>query len=569
MTTKPTYNVALVGNPKHPCGQGAEGLFNDAALRRVRELGFDAVQVNIAWGSRPGGEPLNLEDVVMPPGRQPGEAVRTWNGEIRRRSALCRRHGLRALFHFGAPRVDGTLYKLIIRPDFVEGQNVTPCISDPATAERYAALLGELARQCPEIDDVMVYTYDQEAWICSEFGACPRCRGIPLHDRLPGFLLELNDAWHRHRPGGWLFWEPWELSAGQVYKSVEALAARGPVGMGLMLHGNVAEVMMTHSCDPWLRNTARLAVQAGLPVVAEAFLGGATEEVEPLQNVVVPRLVYESVRRLQGVSGVVGIKEYYGLARLDGDVNLAMAGLALRDPGLVLEQALDVLAKPFGEAAQGVIRGWELAAQGMALYPWDLCWRFRYRTASFPPVHPWDAFWFNGHLCDSPSWCSTRRTVYMATETEGPLHSWLLEDISLRWQMAAERFEQAMAEYEAAQALAPASCRQDLADWARDLRVLATASRNYWRHTQETLLARMMRLALRTGAEIRPEWISRLQALLEEDAAAQAPWLSDCQRQAVGEVIAGFSRDPVQWLERYLTEKQTEIFEWQKQLGAE
>lgn len=89
------------------------------------------------------------------------------------------------------------------------------------------------------------------------------------------------------------------------------------------------------------------------------------------------------------------------------------------------------------------------------------------------------------------------------------------------------------------------------------------------RHTREALLARMMRLARRTGSGIKPEWMARLQTLLEEDASAQAPWLNDRQRQAVGEVVAGFSRDPMQWLEGYLTEKQTEIFEWQKQRGAE
>jgi hypothetical protein len=435
----PNYNVAIIGSPGRPRGEGGEGLFTAEAVQRVKELGFHAVQVNIAWGSRPAGEPLNLEDVVAPPGESGTEQVRQWGEEIRRRSALCHVAGLRALLHFGAPRVEGTLYETIIRPDFVEGQNVTPCILDPATTARYTALLAALAAQCPDVDDVMVYTYDQEAWICGEFGTCPRCRGIPLHQRLPGFLLALGGTWEKHRPDGRLFWEPWELSAGQVYRTVEALGARNPGRMGLMLHGNVAEVMITHSADPWLRNTARLAADAGMPVVAEMFLSSATEEVEPLQHVAVPRLVYESIRRLRDVHGVVGVKEYYGLDPLRNDVNLAAAGIAFREPELLLEKVLRRIAEPYGRAAEAVLSGWESAAKGMTFFPWDLCWRFRHRVTAFPPVHPWDAFWFDGHLCDSPSWCSTRRTVFMATEREGPLHSWLIEDLSLRWHLAAER----------------------------------------------------------------------------------------------------------------------------------
>ena len=33
-------------------------------MRQVKELGFNAIQLNLAWGVRPDDEPLNLEDVV-------------------------------------------------------------------------------------------------------------------------------------------------------------------------------------------------------------------------------------------------------------------------------------------------------------------------------------------------------------------------------------------------------------------------------------------------------------------------------------------------------------------------
>ena len=553
------YHVAIIGSPGCPRGDGAEPLFTAEAVQRAKALGFRAIQINIAWGARPADEPLNLKDVVALPDEQCTDRVRQWGDEIRRRAALCHAAGLRALFHFGAPRIGGTLYETVIDPEFAEGQNVTPCLLDPATVARCTGLLSTLAGECPDVDDVLMYTYDQEAWICGEFGTCPRCRGTALHERLPGFLLAMGREWERQRPDGRLFWEPWELSAGQVYRTIEALKERGPGRLGLMLHGNIAEVMATHSADPWFRNAVRLAAEAGMPVVAETFLSSATEEVEPLQQVAAPRLVYESIRRLRDVHGVVGIKEYYGASFLGSDVNLEMAGLAFREPELPLDAALERLAAPYCPAAAEVLAGWEAAARAMAFFPWDLCWKFRHKAAS-PPVHSWDAFWFDGHLCDSPSWCSTRRTVFMLTEREHPLHSWLIEDISLRWGLAAENFERAIEAYEAAVESAPAARREEPALWAGDLGVLARQSRNYWRHTQETLLARTMRLALRTGAELRPQWTARMKTLLAEDAAAQAPYLDARQRAEAEEVTAAFAREPEDWLKTWLQDRRTDIF---------
>ena len=135
------YHVAIIGSPSCPRGDGGKSLFTAEAVERAKALGFRAIQVNIAWGARPADEPLNLEDVVALPGQPRTDQVRQWGEEIRRRAALCHAAGLRVLFHFGAPRIRGTLYEAIIDPEFAEGQNVTPCILDPETVERYTGLL--------------------------------------------------------------------------------------------------------------------------------------------------------------------------------------------------------------------------------------------------------------------------------------------------------------------------------------------------------------------------------------------------------------------------------------------
>jgi hypothetical protein len=148
----------------------------------------------------------------------------------------------------------------------------------------------------------------------------------------------------------------------------------------------------------------------------------------------------------------------------------------------------------------------------------------------------------------------------MLTEREEVLHSWLIEDISLRWGLAAESFERAVAAYETAAESAPAERRDDLALWADDLRVMARQARNYWRHTQETLLARTMRAALQTGAGLKPEWIERMRSLLAEDVAAQRPHLDERGRAAAGEIVAAFARDPQAWLKTWLQDRQTDVF---------
>ena len=53
------YRVGFLGCPPQP-----EVEWSEANIARLKELGFNTLQLNIAWGYRPGGEALNLEDVI-------------------------------------------------------------------------------------------------------------------------------------------------------------------------------------------------------------------------------------------------------------------------------------------------------------------------------------------------------------------------------------------------------------------------------------------------------------------------------------------------------------------------
>ena len=61
-----TERVAVLGFPDSYTRfhSHAAAPWSHQALRRVASLGFNAVQLNLAWGARPDDEPLNLEDVV-------------------------------------------------------------------------------------------------------------------------------------------------------------------------------------------------------------------------------------------------------------------------------------------------------------------------------------------------------------------------------------------------------------------------------------------------------------------------------------------------------------------------
>ena len=212
---------------------------------------------------------LNLEDFENEP-----QHIREWH----RRIDAARQLGFRTLAHFGVP--------------VAEQKDATTCILDEKVRSAYAARLRWFLHEFPQVDDILIYTYDQHAWLCSEFGPCPRCRGVPLHERLPGFLTVLIGAIQETKPGVRLWWEPWELSEGQILAIVNHMP---PEHFGLIMHNTIAEVQFVNTTDGSFRNIARLAGRRGIPTIGEGFFGGSGEEVSPLTHLAVPRLVYQQL----------------------------------------------------------------------------------------------------------------------------------------------------------------------------------------------------------------------------------------------------------------------------------
>jgi len=233
----------IVGNPSVP-----DISWSDEQLEQIKALGVNMVQLSIAWGNKTADEVLNLEDLDA--GQREKFAFRI---------KQAKKHGLKPLAHFGIPRM---LNYSPVRP---------ACILDPEVQKKYRELLTDFMTSFPEVDDVMVYTFDQRAWLCSEFGPCPRCSGLPLDERLPGFLDMLNETMQKCRPNTRLWWKPWELSRGQV---VTILNKVQPEHFGLMLNPSTSNEVYpfndrSFKSDLGVKRFVQLAKEHNIPVIGE------------------------------------------------------------------------------------------------------------------------------------------------------------------------------------------------------------------------------------------------------------------------------------------------------------
>ncbi len=443
--------IGIIGHPTTP-----DVAWTDGQLAAMKDVGFETVQLSIAWASRPANEVLNLEHLDDPAN------VREWQ----RRIQQAKKFGFRTLAHFGLP----------VGPV----ADVTTCILDNSVRENYVGRLKRFLQDFPEVDDVMIYTYDQLAWLCSEFGGCPRCKGIPLHDRLTPFLEEMVDAVQAGKPGTRLWWEPWELSAGQTFMITERIR---PDNFGLILHHTIAEVQFTNRTDLWFRNLALLAKKRNIPVIGEGFFGGSGEDVDPLTHVPCPRLVYQELQALNQADGVIGVKEYYGQVPAHFSANIALFKAYINSPETPLETMLQPIAEDYGiKAAPILLEAWEKTAQAMELFPWDASWLLR---RLFDGTRMGDGKLVTGASWMTPSWQANRRGFYMVTD-EKVQHPWLREDVGFRSRIAGRAFGRAAVILERAE-MEATNKRDDIRHQREDMQRAAAMSEIYGQRLLENL----------------------------------------------------------------------------------
>lgn len=513
------YRIALLGNPtSYPD-------YTEERMAALAEAGFNAIQLNIAWLSRPNDEALNLNDVVTKPGDVESTRTAERRAQLLERNRLAKKAGLRTIFHFGSPFMWRNPETGEIKRQASEAYNSDPSwfdIQNPKVVAHEVALLKEFRKQFPDVDDILVYTYDQDAWQTSEWTQSKLTRGVPLHARLPKYLTALRDAWMEGRPADdsdhIIWWEPWELSAGQVYKCLPQLPKKN---FGMMLHTNIAEVQIARPIDVWFRNTARMSKQLGIPVVGEGFFGSATEEIQPL-SFPCPRLTDEQLKAMLSVDGLCGVKEYFGVVPLIGDLNLAMFTARIKSDGaeVTTAQLLDQITEAFGAQQAEVLKLLEALAEAVQMFPWDVSWYARLSgTGSID--HGWSAAFIRGQQVETPSWESTRRSLFMMTEDQQP-HPFLIEDVQLRCELTIEHLDDALS---ISRTLVPqikdpvykVMLKKAMADVEKWRRVV----KSYALHLRETNVAMLLRTDLETSQPMTAHLLDEMAELLKQDVANQ------------------------------------------------
>lgn len=569
--------IGLIGNPNHVPE------WTDEQVRALKAAGFNAVQLNVAWGARPQDEPLNLNDVVAPPGEAPGEAVARRAAELRKRVDLARRHGLRTIFHFGSPfmwRNPETGEVKRQSPEAFRG--VWFDSADPRVVSYETSLLRAFVEQFGDVDDVLVYTYDQDAWQASQFSTSPLSRGVPLHERLPKYLATLHEVWTKRggattradagavggaaggaggsggaNSGGrggaagahTFWWEPWELSAGQIYKIIPQLPTEQ---FGLIIHNNIAEVQIGKPVDLWYRTTARLCRDRGIPVVGEGYFSSQTEEVQAL-GIPCPRLVDEQIAAMRAVPGVVGLKEYFGVLPLRPDLNLAMFTARVHDPAATTDQLLDRITARFGDRQGDAKVACEELAKAMQMMPFEASWFVRLLSKSSID-HGWAGATIRGQMADTPSWNSTRAAMFMKTDDREP-HPDMLEDVGLRCEIAAAHLAAAERVLPNLVERSSGADRAMFEALAKDVDHFRRVATSYALHLRETVVARILREDFAARRPMNERLVAEMKRLLAADVENQ---------RGEGRVVQmrdAFDADPRKFVNEHLVPTEKTVLE--------
>ena len=512
------YFIGIVGNPSV-----VEDIkWDDEQLKGLKDLGVNMLQLSIAWGGKPANEVINLEDLQDP------EQMAKWKFRV----AQCEKYGFKPIAHFGIPRV-------------LNADPVKPaCISDEAVQQKYVKMIKQFMADFPTVNDILVYTFDQQAWICSEFGPCPRCSGIPISERVSHFINLLKTAMQESRPNAetMLWWKPWELSKGQTIEIVKGI---DPTGFGLMLNSSTSNEVYPFNdgslkSDLGVKRLIQYAYERNIPVIGEFdhTLYNGLYQIDDY----FPRLVYEQMAGWKELTGVVGVKEYYGFAPSIYSVNFAMLQAWMKNPNASLDELLKQIAAPYGKkTAPLMIKAWEYVAQAVEAFPWDVSYLIGPLglDKGEKGEHDWDYVKIVNGTWDTPIWESNRRANFILTDAKSA-HPWIFEDTGIRLRDAAQLNKKAVEYFDRAIAM-----NEGKADDIRKQRDFVNSTA---RSLEGKGIHYMLTLAAQDARTVQYDQnqfdkvCARIRTLLQDDA-------KNGYKMAETK-LAEFNRDPKAWLKQ-------------------
>lgn len=449
---KYTNIAGIVGNPSF-YGEVFRD-YSPETMRTMREYGFDTVFVNIAW-SRPFIDAVIPEHVMVSkkfPLISPPDVEERFR-LFKERTVSAKQSGMRTFALFGIPEYRDYSE---LPPEYgvLKGESVSSvapfasdtCISRPEVLDLYTELLSGIVEKVPELDGMLIYNIDELADICRDGSDCPYCKGVPAEKRLSAFLNELFARVRTVKPDLEMWWEPWELSAAQVYGIMKKLDSR----IGICCHSTINEVYFINEGDTWLRQTARMAKEQGRKFIVELFIGGSGEDLGIVAGFPCPSLVYRQMLSYGNIPGISAIKEYFGNAVPYFSVNEKVFAACVKEPEFPEYDALiRTIAETYtgAENADDLLAFWDLAGRAVEMIPWELSWVMR--LSNYPSYHP--GYWGRIPFCDlmrtpwkTPSWLSSRRSYYIITENTSNYNHTLALDVNARFDMALEYIDEAL-----------------------------------------------------------------------------------------------------------------------------
>lgn len=529
MSSHRLYATTVLGSP---CFWGAP--YQDHTpeqLAALRDLGYEGIFVNIAW-SRPWLDVVTLEEMTVAPSFpwlcEPAETCRAHRAEMRRRVDAIVAAGLDPYFIFGSPRALKVSdlpedIRTYVRDEMrgssksrISGEDEVACIQSEAVRALYAELLRAHLAAFPETAGFLFYTVDELAEVCDEADDCPRCHGVPLEERLPGYLAHLRQVIDSVDPTIEMYWEPWEFTAAQSYAMVERLPER----VDLTVHSCLHEVYFVNQPDLWFHHLMLLAEANGVRVMVNLFLSGTGEDLGPVAALPCPRLVWQQLRALWRYPAVRGFKEYYGTTVEHLNVNDWALRAALRQPDADWQAIAAQLADRYAPLPEkALLDAWEQAALALEVFPWDLGWRLRQYNSYRYDQHPGaEAYWdiaFEATLptpWTTPSWESSRRSFYVSSDFHTPR---LMAETEQRLSRCVSHLETAIEKLAAVQQSTPqlaAHLARELEQQLVSLRLFGFLARSRRLHLQTTRLAKKIR-----DGEV--DLVSALRRRLGEDVA--------------------------------------------------
>lgn len=481
------YRGGMVGDPILP-----EVEWSEEQVKVLADMGLNFAQLNIAWDNRPENEPLNLNDM--------GEAMLE---KFRRRVAVLKKYKMKGMLHFGMPKLKVLLHEANITP------YLTPsCISDPETLRENTEMMKKIMRALPGVEDYMFYTYDQHAWLCSEFGNCPKCAGIPLDMRLPGFINAFKAKMAAESPGATFWWQPWELSLGQICETLTKIDGKN---FGLMLNTAGSESYFNNLDNHWIRCIGRIAAEKGFPIIAEIQTAGSGVGAVPLSSFPCPTLVGRQIEIVKKLPTFAGVKEHFGYPFTKMSCNMLYYKEYLKNPDAEPADILARTAAYYGKkAAPFLTEAWTLSEYATDFIPFKFTYLYS-NIAGISAKHDFHVPNVQGVYADTPAWESDRRAHYLITK-DIDYHPWALENAALLFKHSGARFAACAELLE--KALRVAEFRQDdLRQQVSDMRRMTEANLGQYYYFKEALLAYDIRVAIFQGDGAKKE---RMLAEFEE-----------------------------------------------------